>query len=134
MVLLYMFPVFLINRFLSVFTGSLLNCDWNEQPSIGTWSIFVEWQWLLSFLILSWIGQFYRELSGFGFVKFRYLEDATVAKCEMNHQVIGGREISIVYARRIEKRHKKCAWEQELGSLFVSLSFDMCSWLSLATS
>ncbi|XP_023156577.1 glutathionyl-hydroquinone reductase YqjG [Zea mays] len=52
---------------------------------------------------------FLLELSAFGFVKFRYLEDATVAKREMNHQVIGGREISIVYARRIKKRHKKCA-------------------------
>ncbi|CAD6211282.1 unnamed protein product [Miscanthus lutarioriparius] len=44
-----------------------------------------------------------RELRGFGFVKFRYPEDAAVAKQEMNHQVIGGREISIVYAEENRK-------------------------------
>lgn len=47
--------------------------------------------------------QFYRELRGFGFVKFRYPEDAAVAKQEMNRQVIGGREISIVYAEENRK-------------------------------
>ena len=56
-----------------------------------------------SFLILSQMFQFYRELRGFGFVKFRYPEDAAVAKQEMNHQVIGGREISIVYAEENRK-------------------------------
>uniref|UniRef100_A0A0D9VUA1 RRM domain-containing protein n=1 Tax=Leersia perrieri TaxID=77586 RepID=A0A0D9VUA1_9ORYZ len=44
-----------------------------------------------------------RELRGFGFVKFRYPEDAAVAKQEMNHQVISGREISIVYAEENRK-------------------------------
>ncbi|ONK61526.1 uncharacterized protein A4U43_C08F30870 [Asparagus officinalis] len=38
------------------------------------------------------------EPRGFGFVKFRNAEDAAEAKFEMNHQVIGGREISIVFA------------------------------------
>lgn len=44
-----------------------------------------------------------RELRGFGFVKFCYPEDAALAKQEMNHQVIGGREISIVYAEENRK-------------------------------
>ncbi|KAF0911921.1 hypothetical protein E2562_012743 [Oryza meyeriana var. granulata] len=44
-----------------------------------------------------------RELRGFGFVKFRYPEDAAVAKQEMNHQVVGGREISIVFAEENRK-------------------------------
>jgi len=44
-----------------------------------------------------------RELRGFGFVKFRYPEDAAIAKREMHHQVIGGREISIVYAEENRK-------------------------------
>ncbi|CAL4931163.1 unnamed protein product [Urochloa decumbens] len=44
-----------------------------------------------------------RELRGFGFVKFQYPEDAAAAKQEMNHQVIGGREISISYAEENRK-------------------------------
>ncbi|WOK93603.1 serine/arginine-rich SC35-like splicing factor SCL28 [Canna indica] len=43
------------------------------------------------------------EPRGFGFVKFRYAEDAAVAKQHMNRQVIGGREISIVYAEENRK-------------------------------
>ncbi|KAJ8466573.1 hypothetical protein OPV22_029125 [Ensete ventricosum] len=43
------------------------------------------------------------EPRGFGFVKFRYPEDAAVAKQHMNHQIIGGREISIVYAEENRK-------------------------------
>ncbi|KAJ8636519.1 hypothetical protein MRB53_010786 [Persea americana] len=38
------------------------------------------------------------EPRGFGFVKFRNAEDAADAKQQLNHQVIGGREIAIVYA------------------------------------
>ncbi|GLT59667.1 hypothetical protein SLA2020_324750 [Shorea laevis] len=38
------------------------------------------------------------EPRGFGFVKFRYAEDAAEAKQRMNYQVIGGREIRIVFA------------------------------------
>ncbi|URE28439.1 hypothetical protein MUK42_34487 [Musa troglodytarum] len=43
------------------------------------------------------------EPRGFGFVKFRYAEDAAVAKQHMNHQIIVGREISIVYAEENRK-------------------------------
>ncbi|KAJ1297025.1 hypothetical protein BS78_01G346500 [Paspalum vaginatum] len=44
-----------------------------------------------------------RELRGFGFVKFLHPKDAALAKQELNHQVIGGREISIVYAEENRK-------------------------------
>ncbi|XP_072999485.1 serine/arginine-rich SC35-like splicing factor SCL28 isoform X1 [Typha latifolia] len=47
------------------------------------------------------------EPRGFGFVKFRNAEDAAVAKQEMNHQVIGGREISIVFADENRKTPKE---------------------------
>ncbi|KAM0842577.1 hypothetical protein ACQ4PT_058288 [Festuca glaucescens] len=43
------------------------------------------------------------ELRGFGFVKFRHPEDAAYAKQEMNHQVICGREITIVFAEENRK-------------------------------
>ncbi|ONK63334.1 uncharacterized protein A4U43_C07F13980 [Asparagus officinalis] len=43
------------------------------------------------------------EPRGFGFVKFRYPDDAAEAKEHMNHQVIGGREISIVFAEENRK-------------------------------
>ncbi|XP_020087139.1 serine/arginine-rich SC35-like splicing factor SCL28 isoform X3 [Ananas comosus] len=45
----------------------------------------------------------YLEPRGFGFVKFRYADDAAVAKQQMNHQLICGREISIVYAEENRK-------------------------------
>ncbi|CAM0873558.1 unnamed protein product [Alopecurus aequalis] len=44
-----------------------------------------------------------QELRGFGFVKFRHPEDAAYAKQEMNHQVLCGREISIVFAEENRK-------------------------------
>lgn len=44
-----------------------------------------------------------REPRGFGFVKFRYAEDAAEAKQQMNHTVIGGREIRIVFAEENRK-------------------------------
>lgn len=44
-----------------------------------------------------------REPRGFGFVKFRNAEDAAEAKQQLNHQVIGGREITIVYAEENRK-------------------------------
>lgn len=44
-----------------------------------------------------------REPRGFGFVKFRNGEDAAEAKQQLNHQVIGGREITIVYAEENRK-------------------------------
>ncbi|KAG9457520.1 hypothetical protein H6P81_002028 [Aristolochia fimbriata] len=43
------------------------------------------------------------EPRGFGFVKFRNADDAAEAKQQMNHQIIGGREISIVFAEENRK-------------------------------
>ncbi|XP_038702442.1 serine/arginine-rich SC35-like splicing factor SCL28 isoform X1 [Tripterygium wilfordii] len=43
------------------------------------------------------------EPRGFGFVKYRYGEDAAAAKEHMNHRVIGGREIRIVFAEENRK-------------------------------
>ncbi|KAJ0034661.1 hypothetical protein Pint_24997 [Pistacia integerrima] len=43
------------------------------------------------------------EPRGFGFVKFRYGEDATEAKQRLNHTLIGGREIKIVFAEENRK-------------------------------
>jgi hypothetical protein len=60
------------------------------------------------FLMIHGLGCYsYREPRGFGFVKFRNAEDAAVAKQEMNHQVIGGREISIVFADENRKTPKE---------------------------
>lgn len=44
-----------------------------------------------------------REPRGFGFVKFRYAEDAAEAKAHLNGTVIGGREIRIVFAEENRK-------------------------------
>ena len=44
-----------------------------------------------------------REPRGFGFVKFRNAEDAAEAKHRLNHTVIGGREIAIVFAEENRK-------------------------------
>ncbi|CAI8610590.1 unnamed protein product [Vicia faba] len=43
------------------------------------------------------------EPRGFGFVKYRYGEDAAEAKQHLNHSVIGGREIRIVFAEENRK-------------------------------
>ncbi|CAI0466589.1 unnamed protein product [Linum tenue] len=43
------------------------------------------------------------EPRGFGFVKYRYGEDAAIAKERMNHRFIGGREIRIVFAEENRK-------------------------------
>ncbi|KAJ8565925.1 hypothetical protein K7X08_008501 [Anisodus acutangulus] len=43
------------------------------------------------------------EPRGFGFVKFRYAEDAAEAKAHLNCTVIGGREIRIVFAEENRK-------------------------------
>ncbi|KAL3505805.1 hypothetical protein ACH5RR_031187 [Cinchona calisaya] len=43
------------------------------------------------------------EPRGFGFVKFRNPEDAAEAKAHLNHTVIGGREIRIVFAEENRK-------------------------------
>ncbi|KAB5537430.1 hypothetical protein DKX38_014963 [Salix brachista] len=43
------------------------------------------------------------EPRGFGFVKYRYGEDAAEAKQQMDHKSIGGREIRIVFAEENRK-------------------------------
>ncbi|XP_023897340.1 serine/arginine-rich SC35-like splicing factor SCL28 isoform X1 [Quercus suber] len=43
------------------------------------------------------------EPRGFGFVKYRYAEDALEAKQQLNHTIIGGREIRIVFAEENRK-------------------------------
>ncbi|XLS79499.1 hypothetical protein HN51_063724 [Arachis hypogaea] len=43
------------------------------------------------------------EPRGFGFVKYRYGEDAAEAKQQLNHTTIGGREIRIVFAEENRK-------------------------------
>lgn len=53
-----------------------------------------------------------REPRGFGFVKFRYAEDAAEAKHHLNHTVIGGREIAIVFA----EENRKTPQEMRLSS------------------
>ena len=45
----------------------------------------------------------YREPRGFGFVKYRYADDASEAKQQLNHTIIGGREIRIVFAEENRK-------------------------------
>ncbi|MCI03276.1 serine/arginine-rich splicing factor 33, partial [Trifolium medium] len=40
---------------------------------------------------------------GFGFVKYRHGEDAAEAKQQLNHTIIGGREIRIVFAEENRK-------------------------------
>jgi len=45
----------------------------------------------------------FREPRGFGFVKFRNPDDAFEAKQHMNHKIIGGREITIVFAEENRK-------------------------------
>ncbi|XP_022722636.1 serine/arginine-rich SC35-like splicing factor SCL28 [Durio zibethinus] len=52
------------------------------------------------------------EPRGFGFVKFQYGEDAAEAKDRMNYQVIGGREIRIVFA----EENRKSPQEMRLSS------------------
>lgn len=50
--------------------------------------------------IVIWL---YREPRGFGFVKYRYADDAAQAKQQLNHTIIGGREIRIVFAEENRK-------------------------------
>lgn len=66
-----------------------------------SFDVYIDFVWftITSMIVLNCS----RELRGFGFVKFRYPEDAAVAKQELNHQVIGGREISIVFAEENRK-------------------------------
>ncbi|KAL5712748.1 hypothetical protein ACHQM5_014888 [Ranunculus cassubicifolius] len=50
------------------------------------------------------------EPRGFGFVKFLNPEDAAEAKERMNHQLIGGREIKIVFAEENRKTPQEMRW------------------------
>ncbi|KAJ1427256.1 RNA-binding domain superfamily [Sesbania bispinosa] len=52
------------------------------------------------------------EPRGFGFVKYRYGEDAAEAKQQLNHTIIGGREIRIVFA----EENRKTPQEMRLSS------------------
>ncbi|CAA7388672.1 unnamed protein product [Spirodela intermedia] len=58
------------------------------------------------------------EPRGFGFVKFRNPEDAAEAKQQMNHKVIGGREIRIVFAEENRKTPQEMRKNTRV-SLFV---------------
>ncbi|CAL4914538.1 unnamed protein product [Urochloa decumbens] len=60
-----------------------------------------------------------RELRGFGFVKFQYPEDAAAAKQEMNHQVIGGREISISYAEENRKTPQEMRMRTRISGRYM---------------
>ncbi|CAN6300810.1 unnamed protein product [Urochloa humidicola] len=60
-----------------------------------------------------------RELRGFGFVKFQYPEDAAAAKQEMNHQVIGGREISIFYAEENRKTPQEMRMRTRISGRYM---------------
>ncbi|KAL6878334.1 hypothetical protein ACP4OV_012504 [Aristida adscensionis] len=64
-----------------------------------------------------------RELRGFGFVKFRYPEDAAAAKQEMNHQVIAGREISIVYAEENRKTPQEMRMRTRTSGRYIVRSY-----------
>lgn len=65
---------------------------------------------------------FCREPRGFGFVKFRYADDAAVAKQQMNHQLICGREISIVYAEENRKTPQEMRTNSRIR-YFITLFF-----------
>lgn len=62
-----------------------------------------------------------REPRGFGFVKFRNAEDAADAKQQLNHQVIGGREIAIVYADENRKTPQEMRVSGRVRYLFSSM-------------
>ena len=57
----------------------------------------------VSYFYSAFILSIHREPRGFGFVKYRYGEDAAEAKQQLNHTVIGGREIRIVFAEENRK-------------------------------
>lgn len=63
------------------------------------------------------------EPRGFGFVKFRYAEDATAAKQQMNHQIIGGREISIVFAEENRKTPQEMRVNARISERYMGSSY-----------
>lgn len=77
----------------------------------------------------------YREPRGFGFVKYRYAEDAAEAKLQMNHQLIGGREIRIVFAEENRKtpQEMRTTTRVRLGTFYSPLANGpitscLCNW------
>lgn len=67
-----------------------------------------------------------REPRGFGFVKFRYAEDAAAAKQQMNHQIIGGREISIVFAEENRKTPQEMRMNARIRCSIFFISCHHC--------
>ena len=83
------------------------NCD----PIIGPWRVYdmlkFPWSWDKELAC--------REPRGFGFVQFLEQADAEEAQYYMNHQVLFGREITVVFAQenrkkpaemRVKERHR----------------------------
>ncbi|KAL9274910.1 Serine/arginine-rich SC35-like splicing factor SCL28-like protein [Drosera capensis] len=58
------------------------------------------------------------EPRGFGFVKFRYPEDAAKAKERLNHKLIGGREIRIVFAEESRKTPSQMRMTSRISSRY----------------
>ncbi|XP_015888333.2 serine/arginine-rich SC35-like splicing factor SCL28 [Ziziphus jujuba] len=58
------------------------------------------------------------EPRGFGFVKYRYAEDASEAKQHLNHTVIGGREIRIVFAEENRKTPQEMRSTSRISSRY----------------
>ncbi|PKA54933.1 Serine/arginine-rich splicing factor 33 [Apostasia shenzhenica] len=73
------------------------------------------------------------EPRGFGFVKFRYPEDAAEAKLQMNHQIIGGREISIVFAEENRKTPQEMRVNARVRYLYVTVLSGVNSFMLLFT-
>lgn len=64
-----------------------------------------------------------REPRGFGFVKFRNAEDAAEAKHHLNHSVIGGREIAIVFAEENRKTPQEMRTNSRVRYSYFSSPF-----------
>ncbi|GAB2266321.1 hypothetical protein Dimus_001335 [Dionaea muscipula] len=62
------------------------------------------------------------EPRGFGFVKFRHPEDAAEAKERLNHTVIGGREIRIVFAEENRKTPHEMRLNTRISSRYGGAS------------
>lgn len=77
--------------------------------------------WLVRIIVI-WI---YREPRGFGFVKYRYGEDAAEAKQQLNHTVIGGREIRIVFAEENRKTPQEMRTNSRIRCIQFSLVLQM---------
>lgn len=75
----------------------------------------------------------FREPRGFGFVKFRNPDDAFEAKQHMNHKIIGGREITIVFAEENRKNPQEMRKTARVrySLLSVCYSIHFISWFIL---